>query len=62
MKQVRLIKRDERPEEKPVVEEVGKPDHSKINLMMNTVREWVEKNRSTQAKSPRKQFSALFSG
>lgn len=61
MKQIRLIKRNECTEVKTDNEIQAVPDDSKINVMMHTVRDWVEKNRSTKANSPRKQFSALFS-
>ncbi len=59
MKQVKLIKRDEADKtEKPHSTNNNEP---KVNTMMETVKDWVEQNRAMKSRSPRKQFTALFS-
>lgn len=60
MQKVKLIKRDE-------TVKAEKQQHStmaeepKLNSMVETVKEWVEQNRALKSRSPRKQFTALFS-
>ena len=61
MQKVKLIKRKEAVKLENQHLSSSIVEEEKLQTIVETVREWVEQNRVKKNRSPRKQFSTLFS-
>ena len=61
MQKVKLIKRNNAAESENPPVHSAIAEEPKVNSLVETVKDWVEQNRALKVRSPRKQFTALFS-
>jgi hypothetical protein len=61
MQKVKLIKREDSNKPEKQLSHPKITVEPKLNTMVETVKDWVEQSRAVKNRSPRKQFTALFS-